>query len=457
MQRNEARTRAILWFLSLLILFNSAAVFAKDKTQYPQLVPPPPPAEVTLPIHPANYGNGGVLNPAIDPYAGGSKLTIEKPKANEKQNPKIPLFTDQPALQDAPVEGEDVEANTGKVTADYILGPGDMMQILDFSMGEVSNPYQSPMQPILPDGSLNLHPIGIIKAAGLTLGQLTKLVNERAKRYLLSPDIQILVSKVRPNTVYILGEVLKPGLYTNEAAGSAGSELTVATTANLTVTSALQRAGGIKESADVRQIRVTRLNSPAPATVDLWKLLVEGDTSQDIAIQSGDVIFVPKGGVDYDPDALGLAANQHRRVRVLGAVQQPGLMEMSPDDDVISVIAKSGGFTKTAVKRWVLLSRLNRDGTIVTRKISINRAIRHPDTIARSHVKPGDLIIVADSIWKKGATAFYNACLAVGVGTALAFTSTLISTALTTTTTGTGSTTPSAGTATISVFSATGH
>lgn len=378
---------------------------------------PPPPAEAPSPDTTA----GATPPPASD--AGGSSADRDS---------------------DAPPNASGVDLN-------YVLGPGDTLLILDYSSGDNNQPVSQPAAPILPDGTIDIHPIGIIKAAGLSLRELTDLVSKKAEKYIIKPDIQIVVIKVRPNTVYILGEVLKPGLYTNEAPPILGADPTVATSANLTVISALQKAGGIKEGADVRNIRITRLGSKEQTRVNLWQLLVEGDVSQDLPIIAGDVIYIPKGGTDFDPDSLGLAANQNRRVRIWGAVKAPGLLDMDPEDDILSVISKAGGFTPTATKSWVLLSRVNRDGTVSTRKISIKKGIRNPDTIARAHVKPGDLVIVHDSLLKKGANTLYQATIyftyAIGVITYSIF----LSQAVTSRGSGSGSGT-AANPATVSVF-----
>jgi polysaccharide export outer membrane protein len=297
------------------------------------------------------------------------------------------------------------------VDLDYILGPGDYLTIQDYSSGEGGQPVIQTSNPILPDGTIDAHPVGIVKAAGLSLREFTELVNRLAQRYIIKPDIEVSVTKIRPNTVYILGEIVKPGLYTNETVPLMGAENVVSQSANLTVVSALQRAGGLKQSADVRNIRVSRLGAKEQKKVNLWQLITEGDVTQDFVLMSGDVIFVPKGGSDFDPESLGLAADLHRRVRILGAVHAPGLVDMSPDDDVLSVIAKAGGFSATATKKWVLLSRMNRDGTLSTRKISISQAIKDPDATARLHIKPNDLILVHDSLLKKGANTAYTVAL----------------------------------------------
>src|SRR5262249_46809947 len=124
------------------------------------------------------------------------------------------------------------------VDQNYILGPGDQLLIADYSSSDTTTPILSPSAPILPDGTIDIHPVGLIKAAGLTLSQLTETVNKRAEQYIIKPDIEITVTKVRPNMVYLLGEVVKPGLYTNESNSLIGSENVVSANANLTVVAA---------------------------------------------------------------------------------------------------------------------------------------------------------------------------------------------------------------------------
>lgn len=232
---------------------------------------------------------------------------------------------------------------------------------------------------------------------------------------------------MRPVVVYVLGDVLYPGDYqlggedesgqlttqsssqngeaapamppevlgalTGQASASA-AEISVAP-GTLTILSALQQAGGLKDSANVRQIRVTRARTKEIFEIDLWKLLVEGDTAQDLPLESGDTVFVPRGGANYDPNSLGdYAGDRLRMVRILGSVRSPGLYKLAPDDDIISIIAKAGGFMPNAVKSKVLLSRLNRDGTITYRKVSMDKTLKDDNYIGRVPVRPNDVVLV---------------------------------------------------------------
>lgn len=405
-------------------------LLAQSGARKGQKVPAPPPvprlAEPPPAVSSPGAGGDTALRP-VEPAPAPSPLS----------EPAGPTPGAAGVSPDAQTAGQPQGVSQWGMTDRYILGPGDQLIITDFSLGDLGQPFRDPALPILPDGTINVHPIGVVKAAGLTLPEFVKKVNKEAERYYVKPDIDIKLSQVRPPLVYITGEVLKPGLYPNPLGGIGRGEQGQAVgaafpTGVLTLVSALQLAGGLKESADVRNIIVTRLNSKEPIRVNLWRMLIEGDQLQDIALQPGDVVYAPRGGADYDPDGLGLAANQARRIRVWGAVNSPGLFELTPDDDILSIIARAGGFQKTAVTRYVTLSRLNRDGTIYTRKIPVNkkRIWSDPKAVARSHVKPGDLVIAHDSVVKLAARATYNAGLAVGAGTLIVLFAALINRAV---------------------------
>jgi protein involved in polysaccharide export with SLBB domain len=357
-----------------------------------------------------------------------------------------------------PVSGQQVILQNSST---YILNPGDQITVADYSAKEGNQQYSSQRITILPDGTVSIYPVGVLKASGMSVQDFNKLLNEKAKPFYVQPDFLVYVSRMRPVIVYVLGDVLYPGVYrlggppqlqrtpqpaitpdTNYIAGpqqpsnkgffsnlidtftnAAGmtappgamappdafnsisrqptgsiAEISVAP-GTLTILSALQRAGGLKDSANVRQVRVTRQRTHQIFEVDLWKLLVEGDTSQDLQLESGDTIFAPQGGANYDPDSLGrFAGERTREVRILGSIKAPGLYNMGPHDDIISIISKAGGFTPNAEKSKVLLSRVNRDGTITHRVIAMSATLKDNNYIGREPLRPGDVVLVSDNV-----------------------------------------------------------
>lgn len=329
---------------------------------------------------------------------------------------------------------------------DYRLGPGDQLSVIDPSLGTPEQPGTTTLA-VAPDGTIVVYPVGVIRAGGLTIPQLTQIVNDKAKEFEENPHISIALAKERPINVYVLGDVVSPGLWNSRSTSSVDKEkatvdlmqqatpplqstnnqipglanifnqtsiisaspqlktppATEPTQAPLIMTTltAIQLAGGFRDSADITHVTVRKRSTHKVYVLDFWKLLIEGDFTQDVILQSGDVVFVPHGGPMFDGSRLGFAANQYRYVRVWGAVRAPGLYILGPHDDIFSIIARAGGFAPTADHSKVQVSRLNRDGTITDRVVSLNSALSGIDKVGRSEVQPGDVIIAKTSYVKQ--------------------------------------------------------
>ncbi len=303
------------------------------------------------------------------------------------------------------------------ITQEYVLGPGDVMSVTDLS-SEDDKPASTVLAPVLPDGTAVINYCGVIEAAGLSLREINGLVNEKAKKWFVHPEIIINLAKQRATQVYMLGEVQHPGLYTPDGGNKSGTDATAdmggggegkssapvsaAASSIFTVSSALEMAGGLKETADIRHIHVTRLHPKQVLDVDLWKLMLDGDVSEDLVLQPGDVVYVPKGGAEFNSADFGKVVSNSNKVRVMGAFKAPGLVQMSGDDDILSVIAKAGGLTEDAKSGYVFLARTSRDGSVKTEKVPIGtKAMSNPESRARVKVRPGDIIVAKTSLTKK--------------------------------------------------------
>lgn len=203
---------------------------------------------------------------------------------------------------------------------------------------------------------------------------------------LLVSNASFSADRSEPINIAIVGEVYRPGPHTIRPgsadvrdAGTLGNSR-AASTELPTVTQAIQTAGGIKPEANIREVRVIRRphnGDPQTIGVDLWKLLKEGDLSQDIALQAGDTIEVPK--------AVGLTAAEMTElatvsfapatidVNVVGEVKSPGVVKIQPNTPLNTAVLAAGGFDdRRANKSKVKLIRLNPDGTVAQRDIKVN-------------------------------------------------------------------------------------
>ncbi|UBF27186.1 SLBB domain-containing protein [Kovacikia minuta CCNUW1] len=210
-------------------------------------------------------------------------------------------------------------------------------------------------------------------------------------------------SNSKPLRVAIVGEVNRPGphLLTEDPKTQTGVNPGVNNDVKQqvpTVTRAIQVAGGITQSADIRKIQVRRLTkagSEQVIDVDFWKLLQAGDMRQDLPLQDGDTVVIPTAQNLTPEDATALAsasfAPDKISVYVVGEVGRPGAVQVPPNTPLNQAILAAGGFNNRAKKGSVNFIRLNPNGTVTQRSIPIdfsqgiseanNPALRNNDTI----------------------------------------------------------------------------
>ncbi len=193
----------------------------------------------------------------------------------------------------------------------------------------------------------------------------------------------------QPLKIAVVGEVFRPGTYVvaanqtaagTTAAGATATGTSVGSGSPPTVTKALQGAGGITPLADVRSIEVRRSPRNGIAQVipiNLWQLLVAGDLTQDVILQDGDTITVPKA-TKFDPTEASTIASASFSptsitVNVVGEVQRPGPVQVPPNTPLNQALLASGGFNNARAKQnKIQLLRLNPNGTVTRRTIELD-------------------------------------------------------------------------------------
>lgn len=174
-------------------------------------------------------------------------------------------------------------------------------------------------------------------------------------------------------TVAVVGEIFRPGAYEFGSGENQSNSRT-------TVTQVVQTAGGIKPSADIRRIQVRRLTrSGAEQLIDLdfWQLLQEGDLSQDLVLQQGDTVIIPVATESTPREIAQLtSANlspEQVSVNVVGEVERPGSLQVSPNTTLNQAVLAAGGFNNRATETVELL-RLNPNGTVTQRQVEVDLA-----------------------------------------------------------------------------------
>ncbi len=201
----------------------------------------------------------------------------------------------------------------------YVLGAGDQVQIDVFRLPEYSGDYE-----VLVNGTLSLPMVGQVSVAGLTLVQAQEAISQAYSTRLRRPIINLLLVSPRPLRIGIAGEVTHPGAYILQREGTQFPSLV----------SALEAAGGVTQSADLRQVviqRQTGLGTQQTIVSDLWQFLETGDLQYNMSLRDGDTIVIPTQESFNPQESLQLAAasfaadeSRPLNIAVVGEVFRPG-------------------------------------------------------------------------------------------------------------------------------------
>ena len=250
---------------------------------------------------------------------------------------------------------------------DYVIGPLDQLDIRVFGQGNLSGSYT-----VGTDSSISFPLIGRVDAGGRTAQALEELLRERfAAGFLRDPRVNVTVMAYRSRRVFVLGQVRSPGAY----------PLAVPTT----VIELLALAGGSTELAAAEVVVVRGGALPAEALesrelpedlpppqegdgsealrVDL-AAIERGDVSQNVTLQNGDTVFVPRAAVVY----------------VFGEVRGPGRYVLRGATTVLQALTLAGGTTPfAALNRMRIVRTVN--GEQVDMPAELNDPVQPDDTI----------------------------------------------------------------------------
>jgi polysaccharide biosynthesis/export protein len=211
---------------------------------------------------------------------------------------------------------------------------------------------------------------------------------------------------ITPVKVVIAGEVNRPGSYTVKGDANTtnnNTQLTGSVTLP-TVTQAIQIASGIKPTADIRQVQLTRTtrSGEQKITLNLFKLLQQGDTTQDIILQEGDRIFIPTAQALSPQDVEIISSSTFSPATIkINVVGEKGgskgalsTIEVAPNTTLNQAILVSGGFDNVrANKNQVDFIRLNPNGTVTKRLVRLDFA-KGIDNEVNPRLQNNDTIVI---------------------------------------------------------------
>jgi protein involved in polysaccharide export with SLBB domain len=210
------------------------------------------------------------------------------------------------------------------VPSEYVVGPGDTIevQLIGTSKGRHSLVVGR-------DGRINFPELGPIAVGGRRFEDVRNDLEARVPQQMIGTQASISIGELRSIRVFVLGDAETPGSYTVSGLS--------------TITNALFVSGGIKKIGSLRNIQLKR-NGRLVTTLDLYDLLLKGDTSADVRLLPGDVIFVPPIGAN-----VGLA----------GEVRRPAIYELKNEVSVAQLLELGGGLMPDADAALATLERVD--------------------------------------------------------------------------------------------------
>jgi polysaccharide biosynthesis/export protein len=294
--------------------------------------------------------------PATEPQPVDVKIASPAPAIAESKVPRRTALASPPAVGGGAVSFglPTLEQN------DFRIGKDDELEISVYANADLTKTTV-----VRPDGMIAFPLVGDVQAHGLRPDDLRAELAKRLAKFVRDPLVTVMVTKYRSRKVNVLGEVKEPGLFHFGA--------------DITLLEALARAGGVTEAADLRSAVVVRAGRVAP--VDFDALLRQADFSQNVVVQSDDVILVP------NIDA--------KKVFVLGEVARPLVIPLRPELRLIESLSRAGGVTGEADLQGALLLRGGRPLAVSFEKLLKGEA---GDNVL---MEPNDVILIPNLRDKK--------------------------------------------------------
>jgi len=247
--------------------------------------------------------------------------------------------------------------NDVAIPESYIIGSGDTINLKVF--GKENDEYELPVSR---EGKVIVPKLGAYNISGMSFSEAKAYLRNEIQKKILGVEAVVTLSELRSIRVFVLGEAFKPGNYLLNSLS--------------TVTHAIFTAGGISDIGSLRNIQVKRAGKLVQ-TLDLYDLLIKGDSSNDIMLKSGDVVFIAPVG---------------SRVTVEGEIKRPAIYELSSNESISDILSMAGGLLPSAHSSSTIIERYNAKSLRTILNVDLSS-----DLQSSEEVKAGDVIRIMKS------------------------------------------------------------
>jgi len=245
---------------------------------------------------------------------------------------------------------------------DYLIGEGDSLDIAVWGVKDLTFSVK-----VRPDGKITVPGLGEVLASGLAPSQLQSQLAERLKELVKNPIVTVTVDEITNSKVYIFGGGVKSTVY----------ELSRRT-------SLLQLLCVLPDVKGADLDRAYLLRNGKKIKLGFRRLIVAGETEEDLQLEPGDALFMP---VLLD-----------KNIYVLGAVNAPKAIEYREGMKVMEAILEAGGFTKFADENDVVVRRKGGDQAKPL-EVKAKRLFKEGDLSQNIELKAGDYVMVKETFF----------------------------------------------------------
>lgn len=263
---------------------------------------------------------------------------------------------------------------------EYKIGAGDVLTITFWERAK----SESYVTLVRPDGKISYSFMDDIEVAGHTCHEVDEILTNALRKYIRNPRIDVVVKEYRSKSALLFGQINR---LETSISGIGTGPGKYPLTGKMRILDLIVMAGGPISgeefaNADLRRVEVVR--GGKSYTVNLYNAMFQGDVSQNIVIDDGDIVTVPELPIFGE------------RVYVFGEVSTQGIYRLKDAYDLLAAIANAGGTTRVAVDTDVKIIRgyeEDRNNPIIL-SANLDEILKKGDIAQNVSLEDGDVVYV---------------------------------------------------------------